>query len=462
MIKYRFLLIFCLVFAMSGCAGNKMALTKGKSDINLTKKSIALLSVRISNQYKPKRQLELLKAVICPQSEPNCKHDFPSPYESPYKPYKREKKHFNEYLLSYELESDTYNIDGLYTTYRIPTLTSGFGYTKLNLKTEIKPNSISYLGHLDITLREKKNNAEISAGSDTPFIDQSIAGFSSGTFDVVVEDKFDEDMKSFISEYPALKKVKVEKSILPQWIRPDKEGVVAPKVEEPVTPKEAVDASKIEEPIAPKEVVVAPKVEEPIAPKEAVDASKVEEPIAPKEAVVAPKVEEPVAPKEAVVAPKVEEPVAPKEVVVAPKVEEPIAPKEAVILAPVATDNLAQGNNKEIEKKSASEDAVRNLLNKWLTSWKSGDMKTYRSCYASNFQSEVTFINALASYKTNVHKKSKKINISINDLQISADENIATAVFTQHYSSAILKYSGKKKLELKKINNEWKIYREIM
>jgi len=49
-----------------------------------------------------------------------------------------------------------------------------------------------------------------------PFIDQSIAGFSSGTFDVVVEDKFDEDMKSFISEYPALKKVKVEKSILPQ------------------------------------------------------------------------------------------------------------------------------------------------------------------------------------------------------------------------------------------------------
>jgi hypothetical protein len=287
---------------MSGCAGNKMALTKGKSDINLTKKSIALLSVRISNQYKPNRQLELLSVVICPQSEPNCRHDFLSNPGSPYKPYKREKKHFNEYLLSYELESDTYNIDGLYTTYRIPTLTSGFGYTKLNLKTEIKPNSISYLGHLDITLREKKNNAEISAGSDTPFIDQSIAGFSSGTFDVVVEDKFDEDMKSFISEYPALKKVKVEKSILPQWIRPDKEGVVAPKVEEPVTPKEAVDASKIEEPIAPKEVVVAPKVEEPIAPKEAVDASKVEEPIAPKEAVVAPKVEEPVAPKEAVVA----------------------------------------------------------------------------------------------------------------------------------------------------------------
>jgi hypothetical protein len=223
MMKYRFLLIFCLVFAMSGCGGNKMALTKGKSDVDLTKKSIALLSVRISNQYKPKRQLELLNVVFCPQSEPNCKPDIPS---NPGKPYKKEKKRFNEYLLKYELESGAYNIDSLYATYKIPTLTSGSGFAKLNLKIEIKPNSINYLGHLDIVLREKKTDAEIKAGGDIPYIDQSIAGFSSGTFDVVVEDKFDEDMKAFISEYPALQKVKVEKSILPQWIRPENIKVV--------------------------------------------------------------------------------------------------------------------------------------------------------------------------------------------------------------------------------------------
>ena len=241
MIKYRFLLIFCLVFIiMSGCAAQKMALTKGQSDIDLTKKSIALLSVRISNQYRPSRQLELLSVFICPQSETNCKHDLPSNPGSPYKLYKREKNSFNEYLLSYELESGTFNIDGFYTTYQIPTLISGLGFAKLNLKTEIKPNSISYLGHLDIILREKKTNAEISAGSAIPFIEQSIAGFPSGTFDVVVEDKFDEDMKSFISEYPALQKVKVEKSILPQWIRPENEAVIAPKFEESATPKETV------------------------------------------------------------------------------------------------------------------------------------------------------------------------------------------------------------------------------
>jgi hypothetical protein len=102
------------------------------------------------------------------------------------------------------------------------------------------------------------------------------------------------------------------------------------------------------------------------------------------------------------------------------------------------------------------------LVNKWLTSWKSGDIKTYRSCYASNFQSKEMDLNAWISYKTNVHQESKNINIRIEDLKISADENSAMVEFTQSYSSSILKDKGKKTLELKKISGEWKIYREIM
>jgi hypothetical protein len=61
-----------------------------------------------------------------------------------------------------------------------------------------------------------------------------------------------------------------------------------------------------------------------------------------------------------------------------------------------------------------------------------------------------------------VRQKSKNINISIDDLQISANENFATAVFTQYYSSSIFKDSGKKKMDLRKINSEWKIYREVI
>jgi murein L,D-transpeptidase YafK len=128
----------------------------------------------------------------------------------------------------------------------------------------------------------------------------------------------------------------------------------------------------------------------------------------------------------------------------------------------VTNNNLAQVSSKQNEIKSIPKEAVRILVTKWVASWKSGDMKTYRSCYASNFQSKGMNLNAWISHKATVRLSSKNINIHIDNLQISADANIATAVFTQYYNSSILNSKSKKKLELRKINDEWKIYREII
>ena len=142
---------------------------------------------------------------------------------------------------------------------------------------------------------------------------------------------------------------------------------------------------------------------------------------------------------------------------------EPFAPNEAVVAAPAVTDkNPAQADNKQNETKYIPEEAVKNLVTKWLNSWKSGDMKTYRSCYASDFKSKGMNLDAWISNKTNLSRKSKNMNISIDKLKISAEDNNATAVFTKYYSSSIFKDSGKKKLELRKIKDEWKIYKEIM
>ena len=105
---------------------------------------------------------------------------------------------------------------------------------------------------------------------------------------------------------------------------------------------------------------------------------------------------------------------------------------------------------------------VQDLIKKWAESWKSGDMKTYRGCYAANFQSKGMNLNDWVSHKADVRKNSKIINIGVDNLSISADANNATAVFIQRYNSSTLKSSGKKKLELIKINGEWKIFREIM
>jgi hypothetical protein len=167
--------------------------------------------------------------------------------------------------------------------------------------------------------------------------------------------------------------------------------------------------------------------------------------------------------KEEVVAIKVEQPVVQKDAVVAPKVEGPVAPKEVVVAAPAAADKSpAPVVSKQNEIKDLPADAVKNLVNRWLNSWKSGDMKTYSSFYASDFKSKGRNLDAWISYKTKVHQKSKNVDISIDNLKISLDGNTASAVFTQHYSSSIFKDSGKKTLKLRKINNEWKIYKEII
>lgn len=129
---------------------------------------------------------------------------------------------------------------------------------------------------------------------------------------------------------------------------------------------------------------------------------------------------------------------------------------------PVISKNAAPVNNKQNETQSVSTEAVRNLVYKWAKSWEAGNMKSYRNCYASNFQSKGMNLNDWVTYKSDVRKNSTKISIRIENLQISADGNVARASFTQYYSSSLLNSKGRKTLEMKKIGNEWKIAREMM
>lgn len=131
---------------------------------------------------------------------------------------------------------------------------------------------------------------------------------------------------------------------------------------------------------------------------------------------------------------------------------------------PTVNKNLAQVSSKQTEDKSNSQEkeAIENLVNKWLSNWKYGKMRTYRSCYAPDFQSRGMNLSDWVSYKTTIRQKSENISIRIDKLQISVNNDTARASFIQHYSSSLINSKGKKTLELKKIGDEWKIYRELM
>lgn len=220
-------LVLCIAICLGGCAAHNMALTKGQSEVDLSRKSIVLLSVQTSNQLASSFQIDLVGAIVCPESE-TCSN--PRPYlHKANSPYKRGKDRFNAYLLSLELAPGTYTLQSLVAVYA-SLLSEAGGYVPLDMKIHLRPNTVSYVGHIDVVLRERRADSEARAGREQLIIgpvirvelkNASRTGFSTGVFDVVVEDRFDEDMPSFVSEYPALQKLKVDKAILRQWQRPE-------------------------------------------------------------------------------------------------------------------------------------------------------------------------------------------------------------------------------------------------
>lgn len=206
--------LLILTFFVSGCAQKKI-LDDNQGLIDLSEKSVALFSVKISNQKDPNNQLGLRGTMICPEKETCITRPY---YHEAGDPYKSEKNKYNEYLLSFDLKPGTHNIYELLT---IASWALGTGVNvPINLEAVIKPNSVIYLGHMDVVVREKQNENEESAAT-FPLLGAAILGFASGTFDIIVEDRYDKDIMIYASKYPALQNVKVEKSILSQWIRPE-------------------------------------------------------------------------------------------------------------------------------------------------------------------------------------------------------------------------------------------------
>ena len=207
--------LLILAFLLSGCSPSP-ALMKGQNELDLSGKSIALLSVRIANKCRNGFPLSIEYVTICPGLE-SC---ITKPYNHQVEgPYNSEEDAYPEYLLSFQLDEGTHNIPRMYVGGGYFPLSAGTT-VPLGLRAEIKPRSVVYLGHLDVTLRERKNDTEEIASRLNP-IGAAAVGFLTGTFDVAVEDRSDDDIKLFISEYPALQNAKVEKAILPQWIRPE-------------------------------------------------------------------------------------------------------------------------------------------------------------------------------------------------------------------------------------------------
>lgn len=207
----RVVLALGVVAGLTGCSGLNQALTKGQDKLDMGENGIVLAKVHISNQNKPGFQ-PTIPLVAIRQLTPVSASLYIQTKDALYKEVKDEYK---EYLLSFSLKPGEYNFQDFAGNYSIPFLLNANCSVKVNTPFTVKQGVVSYLGNIEATIVERKGDEE-RAGSQFPLIDQAIAGFSNGTFNIKITDRYDEDLAAYKAEYPALRLANVEKQLLHQ------------------------------------------------------------------------------------------------------------------------------------------------------------------------------------------------------------------------------------------------------
>ena len=122
-----------------------------------------------------------------------------------------------EYLASLALSPRRYHFEGISGIAAAFPFVGNF-FIPVVSDFEVKPDSVSYLGHLKAVMRTRREG-EFRAGSVIPLIDQAASGMISHSWDIVIDDQSTSDLASFRKHVPALESLEVHVEPLPPWDR---------------------------------------------------------------------------------------------------------------------------------------------------------------------------------------------------------------------------------------------------
>lgn len=196
----------------TGCATMKpMALSKELQTVPIdAQQSLALAAVKVGNVYKTGQQPHIKDVRVKGTGADAKELAFTVP--GPWRASPDEKDQFEEILVSLALPPGEYEMIGV----RVAAgsfLMPGNGMVPVNATFHVPAGKAVYLGRVEAVRRERKGD-EPRAGPVIPLIDQSVTGFSGGTFDVKLFDGYDHDLPLMRTEYPALQNVTVEKAFM--------------------------------------------------------------------------------------------------------------------------------------------------------------------------------------------------------------------------------------------------------
>ncbi len=215
----RILIAFvCAVSLLAGCATpTKMAFENDSDVVVSGSKPVYLMTVTLKNNYRPSYQPSLLvvhvekKDVIDSKDRINFTMDTKAKLETDT------AESGNSYLLRMELENGDYVVRGL-TGFSGIFPVRGTFFAPLHTDIKSSGTGVFYLGHVNATIRERQDG-EFKAGPSIPLLDQAVAGFSGGTFDIEITDQLVKDEAVFKARFPALRNTQIQKAVLPGFDR---------------------------------------------------------------------------------------------------------------------------------------------------------------------------------------------------------------------------------------------------
>lgn len=203
--KLNVIIFMMLILIISGCA-TKMPLTKNMSQLSIEKEGVAIMSLKISNQYVPSYQPDVRVVEVNELGETNTKSSF-----KVEKAYDKLKNQYNKYLISFQLSPGKYKVGRVLGGSGIFPVAGHFEFP-VDAEFEVSSNKITYIGYIEMVNRKRKDG-EPRSGGIFPLIDQAATGFSGGTFDIIISDSYNKDIKVFKENYPFIQNYEVKKNI---------------------------------------------------------------------------------------------------------------------------------------------------------------------------------------------------------------------------------------------------------
>jgi len=213
----KILTAFLAALLVGGCTTIKPSpLHHESTPPGLSNDPVAFFVVRTSNDYQPK-WLPYLQLVY---AEPKSVRGKRVAFEVK-EPFEFKEGEYALHLVSVQMPPGEYALSEISGTSGVggkPPSSSNLPVAKFSHKTHLlfslSPDSLFYLGRIELSLRERKSNSEPRAGGIGSVTDQLMTGFYGGTFDVMIYDYYNEDLQIASEVYPWIAGREITKSLL--------------------------------------------------------------------------------------------------------------------------------------------------------------------------------------------------------------------------------------------------------